>query len=111
MKEVDHHLSTYPAQEPVGSRNHSNVRSENQTYLSSIPFLIQRLFRNGIPVIGTIHSTSVHGTKSMNRKRIVILGGGFVGVAVLNKLQERFQTDVSIDITMISKDNYLLFAS
>jgi NADH dehydrogenase FAD-containing subunit len=24
----------------------------------------------------------------MNRKRIVILGGGFVGVAVSNKLQE-----------------------
>lgn len=45
----------------------------------------------------------------MNRKRIVILGGGFAGVAVLNKLQERFQTDVSVDITMISKDNYLLF--
>ena len=45
----------------------------------------------------------------MDRKRIVILGGGFAGVAVLNKLQERFQTDVSVDITMISKDNYLLF--
>jgi NADH dehydrogenase len=44
----------------------------------------------------------------MNRKRIVSLGGGFAGVAVLNKLQERFQTDVSVDITMISKDNYLL---
>ena len=45
----------------------------------------------------------------MNRKRIVILGGGFAGVAVLNKLQDRFQTDVTVDITMISKDNYLLF--
>jgi NADH:ubiquinone reductase (H+-translocating) len=45
----------------------------------------------------------------MSRKRIVICGGGFAGVAVLNKLQERFQTDVSVDITMISKDNYLLF--
>jgi NADH dehydrogenase len=45
----------------------------------------------------------------MSRKRIVICGGGFVGVAVLNKLQERFQTDVNVDITMISKDNYLLF--
>jgi NADH:ubiquinone reductase (H+-translocating) len=44
-----------------------------------------------------------------NRKRIIILGGGFAGVAVLNKLQEKFQTDVSVDITMISKDNYLLF--
>ncbi len=44
-----------------------------------------------------------------NRKRIVILGGGFGGVTVLKKLQNHFQTDVSVDITMVSKDNYLLF--
>jgi len=44
-----------------------------------------------------------------NRKRIVILGGGFGGVTVLKKLQNHFQTDVNIDITMVSKDNYLLF--
>jgi len=55
------------------------------------------------------HLRFVHGSKPMNRKRLVILGGGFAGVAVLNKLQERFQTGVSVDITMISKDNYLLF--
>jgi NADH dehydrogenase len=34
---------------------------------------------------------------------------GLGAVTVLNKLQNRFQTDVSVDITMISKDNYLLF--
>jgi NADH dehydrogenase len=45
----------------------------------------------------------------LNRKRIVVIGGGFGGVTVLNKLQDRFQTDVTVDITMISKDNYLLF--
>ena len=63
------------------------------------------------PRIDTLqnHLRFVHGSKPMNRKRIVILGGGFAGVAVLNKLQERFQTDVSVDITMISKDNYMLF--
>jgi NADH dehydrogenase FAD-containing subunit len=55
------------------------------------------------------HLQFVHESKPMNRKRIVILGGGFAGVAVLNKLQDRFQTDVTVDITMISKDNYLLF--
>ena len=55
------------------------------------------------------HLRFVHGSNPINRKRIVILGGGFAGVAVLNKLQERFQTDVIVDITMISKDNYLLF--
>jgi NADH dehydrogenase len=37
------------------------------------------------------------------------LGGGFGGVTVLKKLQTHFQTDVSVDIAMVSKDNYLLF--
>jgi NADH:ubiquinone reductase (H+-translocating) len=55
------------------------------------------------------HLQFVHGNKPVNRKKIVIVGGGFGGVTVLNKLQNRFQTDVSVDITMISKDNYLLF--
>ncbi|MRN69205.1 MAG: hypothetical protein FIO04_05835, partial [Nitrosopumilales archaeon] len=55
------------------------------------------------------HLQFVHSKKPLNRKRIVIIGGGFGGVTVLNKLQDRFQTDVTVDITMISKDNYLLF--
>ena len=42
-------------------------------------------------------------------KRILILGGGFGGTTVLRKLQNRFQRDVSVDIAMVSKDNYLLF--
>ena len=44
-----------------------------------------------------------------NTKRILILGGGFGGVGVLNKLQQRYQTDVSIDMVIVNKDNYLLF--
>ncbi|MGA9153849.1 MAG: FAD-dependent oxidoreductase, partial [Candidatus Nitrosopolaris sp.] len=44
-----------------------------------------------------------------NMKRILILGGGFGGTAVLRKLQNRFQRDVTVDIAMVSKDNYLLF--
>ena len=44
-----------------------------------------------------------------NMKRILILGGGFGGTAVLRKLQDRFQRDVTVDIAMVSKDNYLLF--
>jgi len=57
-----------------------------------------------------IHLKSIHGDNPIqNRKKILILGGGFGGVAVLNKLQDRFQTDVSVDITIVSKDNYLLF--
>jgi NADH dehydrogenase len=58
-----------------------------------------------------VHSTNDDQNQQQitNRKRIVILGGGFGGVTVLKKLQNHFQTDVDIDITMVSKDNYLLF--
>jgi len=56
------------------------------------------------------HLSLVHGNNPIqNRKTILILGGGFGGVSVLRRLQDNFQTDVSVDIAMISKDNYLLF--
>jgi hypothetical protein len=55
------------------------------------------------------HLELVHGTKPIHPKRILILGGGFAGVEVLRRLQDRFQNDVSVDITMVSKDNFFLF--
>lgn len=55
------------------------------------------------------HLELVHGDKPINRQRIVILGGGFGGVAVLKRLQSKFQSNICIDITMVSKDNYMLF--
>src|SRR5215831_10937772 len=48
-------------------------------------------------------------TPSNTMKRILILRGGFGGTAVLRKLQDRFQRDATVDIAMVSKDNYLLF--
>ena len=56
-----------------------------------------------------VHTDDYDKHQTTNRKRIVILGGGFGGVTVLKKLQTHFQTDVSVDIAMVSKDNYLLF--
>ena len=65
------------------------------------------------PRIDTLqnHLEFVHRENPIHtrRRRIVILGGGFGGVSVLNKLQDYFETDVTVDITMVSKDNYLLF--
>ena len=55
------------------------------------------------------HLELVHGAKPIHPKRILILCGGFAGVEVLRRLQDRFQNDVSIDITMVSKDNFFLF--
>ena len=55
------------------------------------------------------HLELVHGSKPIHPKRILILGGGFAGVEVLRRLRDRFQNDVSIDITIVSKDNFFLF--
>ena len=41
--------------------------------------------------------------------RILILGGGFAGVQVLKKPQTEFESDTSIEITLVSKDNFSLF--
>jgi NADH dehydrogenase len=55
------------------------------------------------------HLELVHGAKTIHPTRILILGGGFAGVEVLRRLQDRFQNDVNVDITLVSKDNFLLF--
>ncbi|HYX54541.1 MAG TPA: C2H2-type zinc finger protein, partial [Nitrososphaeraceae archaeon] len=52
------------------------------------------------------HLELIHGTKPIHPKEILILGGGFAGVEVLRRLQDRFQNDVNVDITMVSKDNF-----
>ena len=55
------------------------------------------------------HLEIIHGAKPIHPKRVLILGGGFAGVEVLRRLQGKFQNDVSVDITMVSKDNFFLF--
>src|SRR5215831_5767271 len=57
------------------------------------------------------HLNLVHGNNPVNRQRIVILGGGFAGITVLKRLQNKFQSNIGIEIIMVSKDNYLLFTS
>jgi NADH dehydrogenase len=42
-------------------------------------------------------------------KHILILGSGFAGVEVLKRLQRKFKNNNSIDITLVSRDNFLLF--
>src|SRR5919107_143762 len=55
------------------------------------------------------HLELIHRSKPIHPKRILILGGGFAGIEVLRRLQDKFQNNVSVDITMVSKDNYFLF--
>jgi NADH dehydrogenase len=55
------------------------------------------------------HVELVHGAKPIQQRHILILGGGFAGIKVLTQLQRAFQNDVSIDITLVSRDNFFLF--
>jgi NADH:quinone reductase (non-electrogenic) len=55
------------------------------------------------------HIELIHGTKPITLKKIVILGGGFAGIEVLQQLQKEFQDNIDVDITIVSRDNFFLF--
>ena len=44
----------------------------------------------------------------MKPKKILILGSGFAGIEVLKRVQNRFKNK-DIEITLVSRDNFLLF--
>jgi len=43
------------------------------------------------------------------KKKIVILGGGFAGVACARQLESQFKDNPEIELLMVSEDNFLLF--
>lgn len=46
---------------------------------------------------------------SQIRKRILILGGGFAGIECARRLESYFMRDLSVEITLVSEDNFFLF--
>ena len=46
---------------------------------------------------------------STSTKHIVILGSGFAGIEVLKRVQNKFKNNKNVEITLISRDNFLLF--
>jgi len=46
-----------------------------------------------------------------NKKKIVVLGGGFAGVECTRKLEKYFKEDSEIEIILVSEDNFLLFTA
>ena len=55
------------------------------------------------------HVRYVHENPSPSMKNLLILGGGFAGVNVLNRTQEAFEKNVDVNISMVSEDNFFLF--
>ncbi|MCK5391194.1 MAG: FAD-dependent oxidoreductase, partial [Deltaproteobacteria bacterium] len=44
-------------------------------------------------------------------KRVLILGGGFAGLEAAETLEKIFSENDEVEITLVSKDNYLVFTS
>ncbi len=54
------------------------------------------------------HQEKIHVNPSKSIKKILILGGGYAGVGVLRHLQETFENNVDISISLVSQDNFFL---
>ena len=54
------------------------------------------------------HQIHVHENPSSQIKKILILGGGYSGIGVLNKTQKYFQDDVNVSISLVSESNFFL---
>ncbi len=54
------------------------------------------------------HDENIHENPSPSIKRILILGGGYAGVNVLKQLQETFESDTKVSISLVSQDNFFL---
>ena len=57
----------------------------------------------------SIDRTEKPAGSSTSSTHVVILGSGFAGIEVLKKLQKEFDANSNIKITLISKDNFILF--
>src|SRR5947209_15397112 len=44
-----------------------------------------------------------------NKRRVLILGGGFGGITAAQRLQRHFKRDASVEITLVNRDNYFVF--
>lgn len=62
------------------------------------------------PKVTVEGSTPTYNTDQTTKKiKVLILGGGFAGVEVLRRLEKEFHKMESVEITLISRDNFLLF--
>jgi NADH:ubiquinone reductase (H+-translocating) len=48
-------------------------------------------------------------TSSANRRRVVILGGGFAGAYAARRLAHTLGKRLDVEVVLIGRENYLLF--
>ena len=54
------------------------------------------------------HNQRIHENPSPEIKKIVIIGGGYAGTGVLNRIQKSFQDSVNVNISLVSESNFFL---
>ena len=45
----------------------------------------------------------------IEKKRVLILGGGFGGVATAQRLRHHFKKDSTVEITLVNRENFFVF--
>jgi len=50
-----------------------------------------------------------HDLEQQPAKHILVLGSGFAGIEVVKRVQKKFKNNKNVEITLVSKDNFLLF--
>ena len=53
--------------------------------------------------------SSKNNIEVKDRKKILVLGGGFAGIEVLRRLENKFENDFTVDLIIVSNNNFFLF--
>lgn len=85
---------------------------------AAFPYLIGRLLYGVLTGLGTHHVLGALlrarpprpvAAPGPPRRRILVLGGGFAGVATAQRLERRLARRTDVEVALVSESNYLLF--
>lgn len=87
---------------------------------TALPSLIGHLLYGGLTGLGSYvlvalysiirrEDETISAPADQPQKRVVILGGGFGGVSVAQRLEQLYSRDSSLEINLVSESNYLIF--
>ena len=88
-----------------GTKESDTSHDDERTNLES-----EGSIRKITPTKTSINTTSISQPDyNHDQKHILILGSGFAGIEVLKRLQNKFKNNEHVAITLVSRDNFILF--